>query len=95
MRLNSSIIIYTVILCSFSTHVDTLLCNTLCQYGNISEHLIDGSNLTQFWKRARIFIPFTTDYELVSDYIIAQFHTITTYIASQLYLASFQKECLK
>ena len=52
-------------------HVDTLSCDALlgvCQYGNISEHLIDGANLTEFWKRAKIFIPFATDYKFVSGY---------------------------
>ena len=51
-----------------STHVDTSPSDALCYYGNISEDLIDSLNLTRFWKIAKIFHPFATDYKFVSDY---------------------------
>ena len=50
------------------TRVGTLSCNALCQYGNISEHLINNSNLTSLWKGAMLFSPCTTNNRLVSCY---------------------------
>ena len=76
---------YSLYLVHFSTNVDTQSCGVLCHYGNLSEHLIYGSSLTKYWKAARIFSPFTTDYKRVSGYyyiIVLRVHTVTTSITS-------------
>ena len=72
-------------------YVDTLPCDALCHYGNISEHLMGGSNLTQYWKRTKVYSPCTTKYKFVSDYCVLILILTAILIIVILIMFTYQK----
>ena len=49
-------------------YIDTLTRDAACKNGNISECLMNNSDIPQLWKRrARVFTPCITNYKYVSS----------------------------